>query len=136
MLNRITLTGRLTRDPVLRQPRSGIPVASFSQAVNRNFKDKVTGETPVDFIDIVAWRHVGEFVAKYFTKGRVAVVDGRLQIRDWTDKEGNKRRVAEVVANDVYFGDSAKRAQNESGPIPARPTARGYEADSDRELPF
>ena len=135
MLNRITLTGRLTRDPVLRQTQSGIPVASFSLAVNRNFKDKATGETPVDFIDIVAWRHVGEFVAKYFTKGRVAVVDGRLQIRDWTDKEGNKRRVAEVVANDVYFGDSAKRAQNES-PIHARPAARGYEADADRELPF
>ena len=136
MLNRITLTGRLTRDPVLRQTQSGIPVASFSLAVNRNFKDKATGETPVDFIDIVAWRHVGEFVAKHFTKGRVAVVDGRLQIRDWTDKEGNKRRVAEVVANDVYFGDSAKRAQNESGPISARSAARGYEADADRELPF
>ena len=88
MLNRIILSGRLTRDPELRRTQSGIPVASFSLAVNRDFKDKATGETPVDFIDIVAWRHTGEFAANYFAKGSMAVVEGRLQIRDWTDREG------------------------------------------------
>lgn len=108
MLNKIVLMGRLTRDPELRSTQSGTPVASFSLAVERDFKDKATGEKVTDFIDIVAWRNTAEFVSKYFTKGRMAVVEGRLQMRDWNDKDGNKRRSAEIVADNVYFGDSKK----------------------------
>ena len=105
MLNKIILMGRLTRDPELRRTESGTAVCSFSIAVDRDFKSK-NGEKETDFIDIVAWRATAEFVSKYFTKGRMAVVEGRLQIRDWTDKEGGKRRSAEVIADNVYFGDS------------------------------
>lgn len=108
VLNKIFIMGRLTRDPELRRTQTGTPVASFSLAVDRDFKDKQTGERVVDFIDVVAWRATGEFVSRYFTKGRMAVVDGRLQMRDWTDKDGNKRRSAEVVADQVYFGDSKR----------------------------
>ena len=108
MLNKIIIMGRLGKDPELRHTQSGTPVASFSLAVDRDFKDKGTGERGTDWIDVVAWRQTGEFVSRYFTKGRVAVVEGRLQIRDWTDREGNKRRSAEVVADNVYFGDSKK----------------------------
>ena len=108
MLNHITIMGRLTRDPELRRTGSGIAVASFTVAVDRDFADKQSGEKETDFIDCVAWRQTGEFVSKYFTKGRMAVVSGRLQIRSWTDKDGNKRRTAEVVADNVYFGDSKK----------------------------
>ena len=137
MLNRIILSGRLTRDPELRRTQSGIPVASFSLAVNRDFKDKATRETPVDFIDIVAWRHTGEFAANYFAKGSMAVVEGRLQIRDWTDREGGRRRTAEVVASSIYFGDSAKK----SAPAPAAntdatPPTSEFESEADEELPF
>ena len=107
MLNHIVLMGRRTRDPELRRTGSGIAVASFSLAVDRDFGSSANnGEKETDFIDIVAWRNTAEFVSKYFTKGRMAVVSGRLQIRNWTDKEGNKRRSAEVVADNVYFGDS------------------------------
>ena len=135
MLNRIILSGRLTRDPELRHTPSGTPVASFSLAVNRDFKDKATGETPVDFIDIVAWRHTGEFAANYFAKGSMAVVEGRLQIRDW---EGGRRRTAEVVASSIYFGDSAKK---KSAPAPAAntdatPPTSEFESEADEELPF
>ena len=138
MLNRIILSGRLTRDPELRRTQSGIPVASFSLAVNRDFKDKTTGETPVDFIDIVAWRHTGEFAANYFAKGSMAVVEGRLQIRDWTDREGGRRRTAEVVASSIYFGDSAKK---KSAPAPAAntdatPPVSEFESEVDEELLF
>ena len=108
MLNHIVIMGRLARDPELRRTQAGVPVASFRLAVDRDFKDKNTGERATDFIDVVAWRQTGEFVTRYFTKGRMAVVEGRLQIRDWTDKEGNKRRSAEVVADNVYFGDSKR----------------------------
>ena len=108
MLNHIVLMGRLTRDPELRRTNNGTAVASFALAVDRDYADKESGEKGVDFIDIVAWRNTAEFVSKYFTKGRMAVVDGRLQIRQWTDKNGNKRYTAEVVANNVYFGDSKK----------------------------
>ncbi len=108
MLNRIILMGRLTRDPELRQTQSGVSVASFSLAVDRDFKNKETGEKQTDFIDIVAWRNTAEFVSRYFNKGRMAVVEGRLQIRDWTDRDGNKRKSAEVVADNVYFGDSKR----------------------------
>lgn len=113
MLNHITLMGRLTRDPELRYTSSGTPVASFSLAVDRDFASKDGGERQTDFIDIVAWRQTGEFVSKYFAKGSMAVVSGRLQIREWQDKEGNKRRSAEVVADNVYFGES-KRARDGS----------------------
>ena len=117
MLNRIILMGRLTRDPELRQTQSGVSVANFSLAVDRDFKDKATGEKGTDFIDIVAWRQTAEFVSRFFTKGRMAVVEGRLQLRDWTDKDGNKRRTAEVLAEHVYFGDSKRDAEGgaESG---------------------
>ena len=108
MLNRIFLMGRLARDPELRRTQTGTPVASFRLAVDRDFKDNNTGERATDWIDVVAWRQTAEFVSRYFTKGRMAVVEGRLQIRDWTDKEGNKRTTAEVVADQVYFGDSKR----------------------------
>ena len=111
MLNRIILMGRLTRDPELRHTQTGTPVASFSLAVDRDFKDKTTGEKSTDFIDIVAWRQTAEFVSRFFTKGRMAVVEGRLQLRDWTDRDGNKRRTAEVIADNVYFGDSKRDAE-------------------------
>ena len=129
MLNRIILMGRLTRDPELRHTQAGTPVASFSLAVDRDFKDKATGEKGTDFIDIVAWRQTAEFVSRYFAKGRMAVVEGRLQLRDWTDKDGNKRRTAEVLAEHVYFGDS--RRDTEAGaadtPPPAEPGSGGAE---------
>ena len=124
MLNRIILMGRLTRDPELRHTQTGTPVASFSLAVDRDFKDKSTGEKATDFIDIVAWRSTADFVSRYFTKGRMAVVTGRLQIRNWTDKEGNKRRSAEVVADNVYFGDSKRDA--EAGAAPSYGQGGGY----------
>ena len=107
MLNKIFIMGRLTRDPELRRTQSGTAVTSFSLAVDRDFKSQ-SGEKETDFIDVVAWRSTAEFVAKYFTKGRMAVVEGRLQIRDWKDREGNNRRSAEVVADNVYFGDSKR----------------------------
>ncbi len=107
MLNKIILMGRLTRDPELRYTQSQVPVASFSLAVDRDFKEQ-DGQKKTDFIDIVAWRNTAEFVSKYFTKGRMAVVEGRLQIRDWTDRNGGKRRSAEVIADNVYFGDSKR----------------------------
>lgn len=106
MLNRIILMGRLTRDPELRHTQGGTAVASFSLAVERDFKDQATGEKVTDFIDIVAWRNTAELAERYFRKGRMAVVEGRLQLRDWTDKDGNKRRTAEVVADHMYFADS------------------------------
>ena len=108
MLNHVVIMGRLTRDPELRRTGSGIAVASFSVAVDRDFGGRDGGEKETDFIDCVAWRQTGEFVSKYFTKGRMIVVSGRLQIRSWTDKDGNKRRTAEVVADNVYFGDSKR----------------------------
>ena len=108
MLNHIVIMGRLTRDPELRRTGSGIAVASFTVAVDRDFGGRDGGEKETDFIDCVAWRQTGEFVSKYFTKGRMIVVSGRLQIRSWTDKDGNKRRTAEVVADNCYFGDSKR----------------------------
>ena len=109
MLNHITIMGRLTRDPELRYTQSQTPVASFTLAVDRDFGSRDGGEKQTDFIDCVAWRQTAEFVSKYFTKGSMAVVSGRLQIRDWTDREGGKRRSAEVVVDNVYFGESRRR---------------------------
>jgi len=126
MLNHITIMGRLTRDPELRRTGSGIAVASFTVAVDRDFGKNENGEKETDFIDCVAWRQTGEFVSKYFTKGRMAVVSGRLQIRSWTDKEGNKRRTAEVIADNVYFGDS--RRDGDSGSAYGASGFGGYAA--------
>lgn len=141
MLNKIFLMGRLTRDPELRRTQSGTPVTSFSLAVDRDFKGQ-NGEKETDFIDVIAWRATAEFVSKYFTKGRMAVVEGRLQIRDYTDRDGNKRRVAEVVADNVYFGDSNKR-EDTHGYAPAygsAPASGGQfhevVGEEDGDLPF
>ena len=115
MLNHIVTMGRLTADPIRRVTASGIPVTSFSIACDRDFKN-ADGEKVTDFIDCVAWRNTAEFVSKYFTKGRMAVVDGRLQLRDWIDREGNKRRSAEIVVNSVNFGDSRPKEQSQAAP--------------------
>ena len=159
MLNHITIMGRLTRDPELRRTGSGVAVASFTLAVDRDFSPKDGGERETDFIDCVAWRQTGEFVSKYFTKGRMAVVSGRLQIRSWTDKDGNKRRSAEVVADNCYFGVSKRDGDSGSAfggnsfsnaySAPAGNNYGGYSApasapasdfamldDDDAQLPF
>ena len=136
MLNHIVIMGRLARDPELRRTQSGVPVASFRLAVDRDFKDKNTGERGTDWIDVVAWRQTGEFVSRYFTKGRMAVVEGRLQMRDWTDKEGNKRTTAEVVADNVYFGDS-RRDGDGGGYSPSYSGGQSsYSAPAPRSDPF
>lgn len=136
MLNRIILMGRLTRDPELRHTQNGTAVASFTLAVERQFKD-ANGDRQADFIDIVAWRQTGEFAAKYFTKGRMAAVEGRLQMRDWTDRDGNKRRTAEVVADNVYFADSPKESKKCDAPSYYAPPAEWQEiADDDGDLQF
>ena len=113
MLNKIIIMGRLTRDPELRRTGSGTTVTSFSLACDRDFKSQ-SGEKETDFIEVVAWKNTAEFVSKYFSKGRMAVVEGRLQIRDWTDKAGNKRTTAEVVADNVYFADSKRSESNDN----------------------
>ena len=147
MLNHITLMGRLTRDPELRYTQSGTPVASFTLAVDRDFASKENGEKPTDFIDIVAWRQTGEFVSKFFTKGSMAVVSGRLQIREWQDKEGNKRRSAEVVADNVYFGEGKRSHDGADTGFRDNSPARSSEGDfkgsafselndGDGDLPF
>ena len=120
MLNQGVFMGRLTRDPELRQTGSGVDVANWTLAVDRDYKNG--DEKVCDFIDCVAWRNTAQFVSKYFTKGSMAVVAGRLQIRDWTDRDGNKRRTAEVVAENVYFGESKRR---EDGAAPARRESYG-----------
>ncbi len=150
MLNHITIMGRLVRDPELRRTGSGVAVASFSLAVDRDFAPRDGGEKETDFIDCVAWRQTGEFVSKYFTKGRMAVVSGRLQIRSWTDKDGNKRRTAEIVADNVYFGDSKRDGDSGSSfsAASSAPSYGGYTApapaasdfamleEDDAQLPF
>ena len=133
MLNRIIVMGRMTRDPELRRTNSGTAVASFTVAVDRDFKSQ-SGEKETDFIDVVAWRNTAEFVSKYFSKGRMAVVEGRLQLRDWTDNDGNKRRTAEIVAGSVYFGDSKK--DSESAPTHSEPQGGFSEVEDDGDLPF
>lgn len=117
MLNKIIIMGRLTRDPELRHTQSDTAVTSFTLAVDRDFKGE-DGKRATDFIDIVAWRAAAEFVAKYFIKGRMAIVEGRLQLRDWKDKDGNARRSAEVIADNVYFGDSRKDTAASAEPLP------------------
>ena len=156
MLNKIFLQGRLVADPELRHTQSGIAVASFRLAVDRDFKDRDTGERKADFINIVAWRQTGEFVSRFFTKGRMAIVEGKLQTRDYTDRDGNRRYATEVVADNVYFGDSRRDAEaggygapsgGYAPPAPAPSTGYaapsgpagnefGDLADDDGELPF
>ena len=149
MLNHITLMGRLVRDPELRRTGSGVAVASFRIAVDRDYSPKDGGERKADFIDCVAWRQTGEFISKYFAKGRMIVVDGRLEMRDWTDKDGNKRISAEVIVENAYFGDS-KRDGDGAGSYSAPASGfGGYSApaaapasdfamleDDDAQLPF
>jgi len=119
-MNQIVIMGRLTRDPELRHTQSGTAVASFSLAVDRGFAPKDGGERQTDFIDVVAWRNTAEFVSKYFTKGQMAAVTGRLQIRDWNDKDGNKRRSAEVIAENIYFTESKKSREASLGNLENR----------------
>lgn len=128
MLNQIVLMGRLTRDPELRRTQTGTAVASFTLAVDRDFGSRDGGEKQTDFIDCVAWRNTAEFVSKYFSKGRMAIVSGRLQIRDWTDQNGVKRRNAEVVVENMYFGDSKRDGISDN-------EAAGY-LEVEDELPF
>lgn len=139
MLNQSTVMGRLTRDPELRRTQAGIPVVSFSLAVERDIPNRETGERSVDFIDVVAWRQTAEFVSKYFTKGRMAVASGRLQMRQWTDDQGNKRTKLEIKANNVYFGDSKREGASDDATDPAAPAAPAdfdMMEDDDSELPF
>ncbi len=147
MLNHITIMGRLTRDPELRRTQSGTAVAGFTLAVDRDYAPKDGGERETDFIDCVAWRSTAEFASKYFTKGRMAVVSGRLQIRPWTDKDGNKRRSAEIIVDNMYFGDSKRESdsssENYSTAAPAAsvgypPPANNFAVldDEDDQLPF
>ena len=159
MLNKIFLQGRLVADPEMRHTPSGVAVTTLRLAVDRDFKDKQTGERSTDFIDVVAWRQTGEFVSRYFTKGRMAIVEGRLQMRDYTDRDGNKRTAAEVVADNIYFGDSKRDADGggsyggsyggysapaHSAPVPppayTAPMGGGSQFaeldDDDGELPF
>ncbi len=158
MLNHIVIMGRMTRDPELRRTGTGIAVASFTLAVDRDFGGRDGGERETDFIDCVAWRSTGEFVSKYFSKGSMTVVSGRLQIRNWTDKDGNKRRSAEIVADNVYFGESKRSSDSSASsgnsyggynpPAPAAPSYGNYAPpaapasdfamleDDDAQLPF
>ncbi len=131
MLNHIDLMGRLTRDPELRFTQQGTAVTSFTLAVEQDVISKTTGRREADYIDVIAWRGAAEFVSKYFTKGQLVAVSGRLQIRDWTDKDGNKRKTAEVVADNVYFAESKKPAEPASGTGPTM-----VPVDDDGELPF
>ena len=149
MLNHITLMGRLVRDPELRRTGSGVAVASFRIAVDRDYSPKDGGERKADFIDCVAWRQTGEFISKYFAKGRMIVVDGRLEMRDWTDKDGNKRISAEVIVENAYFGDSKRDGEAGGGYSAPAGNFGGYSAptaapasdfamleDDDAQLPF
>lgn len=141
MLNRVNLMGRLTRDPELKSTSNGTAVASFSLAVDRDFKDKSTGEKAVDFIDVVAWRQTAEFVSRYLSKGRMCVVDGRLQARTWEDKNGVKRKTVEVVADHAYFADSKQGTGGAASSVPytspSAVTGNFTEMnDEDEELPF
>ena len=133
MLNDVVIMGRLTRDPELRRTQNGTSVASFTLAVERDYKPD-GGERECDFFDCVAWRGTGEYVSKYYSKGRMAIVSGRLQTRSWTDKDGGKRKSVEIVVDNVYFGDS-KKDTNGGYPTPA---PGGYEPveEDDPDLPY
>lgn len=143
MLNRVIIMGRLGRDPELRKTQNGVSVTSFSVACDRDYKPE-NGERETDWINVTAWRNTADFVAKYFTKGRMALVEGRLQTRDYTDRDGNKRTAVEVIADNVYFGDS-KRDADASGnghrpagkPVDVYATTNDFdEIEDDGDLPF
>ena len=156
MLNKIFLQGRLVADPELRHTQSGVAVTSFRIAVDRNYKDRETGERKADFINVVAWRQTGEFVSRFFSKGRIAIVEGELQTRDYTDRDGNRRYATEVMASNVYFGDSRRDGDGGGGyalggvvaTVGGPPSGGSYNAappavdqfadltDDDGELPF
>ena len=140
MLNRITIMGRLGRDPEVRYTQAGRPVASFSLAVDRDFKDKASGERATDWIPVVAWEARAKFVQQDFRKGQLAVVEGRLQIRDWTDRDGGKRRSAEVIADGIYFAGTRSAPPSEGnadeGTLPPPPAGELQDLEDDGELPF
>lgn len=133
MLNKVIIMGRLTRDPELRRTQNGTAVTSFTLAVDRDFKSQ-SGEKETDFIDVVAWRNTGEFAAKYLAKGRMVAVEGRIQVRDWQDKDGNRRKSVEVVADNVYFGDSKRDSKPQESRTVDEPEFDEIEDDGD--LPF
>lgn len=138
MLNKIVIAGRLTTTPELRRTPTGTPVTSFTVACDRDFKDR-NGNKETDFIDVTVWRSGAEFVTKYFAKGRMAIVEGRLQIRDWTDKDGNKRRTAEILADNVYFGDTKTESQEHNrNELAEKIESSGFAPieEEDGELPF
>lgn len=142
MLNHVCIAGRLTRDPELRTTQSGVSVCSFSIACDRDFADKATNERECDFIDCVAWRGVADFVSRNFSKGRMICVSGRLQMRKWTDKDGNKRVSAEILAENVYFADSKRpdgnnqTASNYAAPADPAPADFAALIEADADLPF
>lgn len=136
MLNKVFLQGRLVADPELRHTQQGTPVASYRLAVDRDYKSKDSNAQNTDFVNIVSWRNTAEFVSRYFTKGRMMLVEGRLQMRNYTDKDGNRRVAAEVVTDNVHFADSRKDgSNNEDGSLQE---SAGFEelADDDGDLPF
>ena len=136
MLNKVFLQGRLVADPELRHTQQGTPVASYRLAVDRDYKSKDSNAQNADFVNIVSWRNTAEFVSRYFTKGRMMLVEGRLQMRSYTDKDGNRRVAAEVVTDNVHFADSRKDgSNNEDGSLQE---SAGFEelADDDGDLPF
>lgn len=134
MLNKVFMQGRLVADPELRHTPNGVAVASFRIAVDRDFKDK-SGERQADFVNVIAWRATAEFVSKFFSKGRMAIVEGKLQSRNYEDKDGNKRYALEVVADNIYFGDSKRDQEPEKEPEYQPPQFTEYQ-DDDGELPF
>ena len=141
MLNQTVLMGRLVRDPELRRTQSGVPVATFRIAVDRDYGNRETGEREADFLDVVAWRQTAEFVNKYFSKGSMAAVTGRLQSRSWTDNQGNKRYTVEVVAQSVYFGEPKRDPFGVPAPIADEdelPLPDDFESmdSTDETLPF
>lgn len=142
MLNKVMLQGRLVANPELRHTQNNVAVASFRLAVDRDFKDRDTGERRADFINVVAWRQAGEFAARYFTRGQMAVVDGRLQVRDYTDQDGNRRYATEVVADHVYFsgskqeGSYSESSASEYKYDPTDPNAFAELTEDDGDLPF
>lgn len=134
MLNKITLMGRLTKDPEMRYTQNQTPIASFALAVERDFPDKDTGGKQADFINCIAWRNTADFISKYFKKGTMAVVSGRLQIRNWKDKNGDNRQTAEVVVDSIYFGEGKKTDSNEQSAEDYQP--KFQELSDDGDLPF
>ena len=138
MLNQVTIMGRLGRDPELRRTGSGTAVTSFSLAVDRDYTGKDSGERQTDWIDCVAWKNTAEFINSYFSKGRMAVVTGRLQVRDWTDDHVNKRKATEVIVDSIYFGDSKREATGSNGAPQADPPVQQFQTldGDDAQLPF